>query len=432
MRLFVFISFLLCFIANLSGAIHNIVIADSLTRMPLPYASIFDCSGNFIGVSNSKGKTPYISQSDLPVMVRYMGYKETAVDNLSSDTIFLQENYFELPELVVATRQNRILHILGYVREYSTLTTYTDTVFLFREKMVDFMLPQEKKSKFKGWSRPRILTSKSYYRFTNTNGLDSVSDECQHHFSWSDWVGIAPEMEIPDVLKSKESGIDTLYGKYAASEIWKKGYDKIVVDINVLADTVGRKWVPNLSGFFHNDLEFESFRLHLSYDNPDGNHLFPSDLNGYSFNIESTGRGRSLFRFTHPNELFYVTTYAEVYLMEKEYITLKEAKKWEKHDFASDEIGIYEATEAPGLQPQILSLMDRVNKIDRDEIILAYKYDPRFKYERKANHNFEFGNRVLNLIKGMTGISAIKSHRNREKNWKRFRNDWMERKKSDP
>ncbi|MDE6805737.1 MAG: hypothetical protein K2J05_02910, partial [Muribaculaceae bacterium] len=42
-----------------------------------------------------------------------------------------------LPEFVVESNENKYLHVLAYVREYSTLSTYTDTIFMFREKMVD-------------------------------------------------------------------------------------------------------------------------------------------------------------------------------------------------------------------------------------------------------------------------------------------------------
>lgn len=71
--------------------------------------------------------------------------------------------------------------MLAYVREYSTLSTYSDTVTLFREKMVDFMIVPDRKMKFRGWTSPRLLTSRSYYRFTDGEGLDSVSDRFNNH-----------------------------------------------------------------------------------------------------------------------------------------------------------------------------------------------------------------------------------------------------------
>ena len=63
----------------------------------------------------------------------------------------------ELPEFTVYPLDRPVLHITGYVRENSMLTTMRDTVFLFREKLVDFMLPGLKAGKFRGWSRPFLL-----------------------------------------------------------------------------------------------------------------------------------------------------------------------------------------------------------------------------------------------------------------------------------
>ena len=166
----------------------------------------------------------------------------------------------QLPEVVVESPRHRILHILAYVRECSTLSTCTDTVFLFREKMVDYMLPSKGVS-FKGWSRPRILKSRSFYRFTDAGGLDSVSDNCNHHFSWSDWMGIAPSAELACCLRDVECGMDTVRGKYSPSETWTRNEGRVAVDVNVLADREARRWVPGLSAFFGSGLDFESFRV---------------------------------------------------------------------------------------------------------------------------------------------------------------------------
>ena len=87
-----------------------------------------------------------------------------------------------LPEFVYTPGEPRALHILAFVRDSSSLTTYTNTVILFREKWVDFMLPERPTKKISQWRRPRVLTTKSYYRFKDYGGLDSVSDKCSHHF----------------------------------------------------------------------------------------------------------------------------------------------------------------------------------------------------------------------------------------------------------
>ncbi len=406
---------------------YNIVIADSTTHIPLPNASIYDKNGVAIGLSNNKGVLPKLSKNSYPITVRYLGFHEKKVIGECTDTIFLSENVSELPEVVVESRKNRVLHIMAYVREYSTLTTYTDTVFLFREKNVDYMFPTDGKTKFKGWSTPRILTCRSYYRFTDENGLDSVSDASHYHFSWSDWMGLEPKVSLPTKLRNTKTATDILYGKYTPTEIWDRSNDRLMIEIDVLSDTTSRKWVPNLSGFFRKGLDFEKFKVKYNYNNIVDDTVSVLDLTAYSFDIESRGRGHEMFRFNKLYEPFFVSTTAEVYVLDQELISVKEAKKWDKRDFYIDEIGIYEPMGAPELPPKILSLIDRVNRINKDSIRLDFQPDHRMISNNSGRKNFKIGRRALFLLKQVTGVTLYKSHKNFNKNWDSFRKGQIKR-----
>lgn len=401
----------------------EVIIVDSATNVALPNASIYDKDGTPVGLSNSKGVIPKIARSRYPITVRYLGFNDKSVMYGSNDTVFLSESVSELPEMIVESSRHRVLHILAYVREYSTLSTYTDTIFLFREKMVDYMLPSDNKVKFDGWSSPRVLTCKSYYRFTNNNGLDSVSDTSQHHFTWSDWIAIPPEVSMPMRIKSSQISADTLFGKYNPTEIWRRNNDRIRIDIDVLADTISRKWVPKLAYFFRRGLDYNKFKVSFNYDNIEGNSLSGFDLDGYSFSIESKGRGREMFRFNKINEPFFVSTNAEVYILDKEHITVKEAKKWEKRDFDVDEIGIYEPMDAPQLSAAILDLVERVDLLDKHKIRLDFMPDHRLMGSNSGRRNLRIGRRALLLLKQATGITFFKSHKNFNNNWAKFRKE---------
>lgn len=401
----------------------EVIVVDSATNVALPNASIYDKDGTPVGLSNSKGVIPKIARSRYPITVRYLGFNDKSVMYGSNDTVFLSESVSELPEMIVESSRHRVLHILAYVREYSTLSTYTDTIFLFREKMVDYMLPSDNKVKFDGWSSPRVLTCKSYYRFTNNNGLDSVSDTSQHHFTWSDWIAIPPEVSMPMRIKSSRISADTLFGKYNPTEIWRRNNDRIRIDIDVLADTISRKWVPKLAYFFRRGLDYNKFKVSFNYDNIEGNSLSGFDLDGYSFSIESKGRGREMFRFNKINEPFFVSTNAEVYILDKEHITVKEAKKWEKRDFDVDEIGIYEPMDAPQLSAAILDLVERVDLLDKHKIRLDFIPDHRLMGSNSGRRNLRIGRRALLLLKQATGITFFKSHKNFNNNWAKFRKE---------
>lgn len=408
----------------------NFVVADSTTRTPLPSVSVFDKNGTAIGCTDTRGLLPHIAADSYPITLRLLGFKEMAIDSIPSDTIFIVENATELPEVVVSSKQHKVLHLLGYVREYSTLTTYTDTVFLFREKMVDYMLTPDKKVKFNGWQSPRVLKCRSYYHFTNSTGLDSVSGEGEHHFSWSDWIGIEESPRMISGVRHAEIAADTIMGKYSPTEIWDRRDYKLTVEINVLADTTGRRWVPNMSGFFRNNLDFEIFKVRFNYDNVVGDTIHPTDLTGYSFSIESNGRGREMFRFNRLDQPFFVSTYCEVYILDKEYITIKEAKKWANRSLNLDEVEIFEPTDAPELQSHILALVERVENINKDEVRLNFVPDQRMVRKYPPRNNFSIGSRALSLLKGLTGITSFKSNRNLNDNWDTFRKKQLNRNNS--
>lgn len=351
-----------------------------------------------------------------------MGFHERTIPYESCDTIFLTENISELPEVVVESRQKRMLHILAYVREYSTLTSYTDTITMFREKMVDFMLPAGIETHFKGWRYPRVLNARSYYRFTNAYGLDSVSDRCNHYYSWSDWIGMIPAARIPPNIYTPENSTDTIFGKYSPAEIWNKKSDRLSIDINVLVDTTSRKWVPNISHFFEkDDIDFEQFMLKINYDNIVSGIADPIDITGYSYNIESRGRGRGMFQFNRHDQPFFVATYAEVYILDKEFVSVKEAKKWYSRNFSTDDVEILEPAEAPELHPSILAIIDRVNNIDADQVRLKIKSDKRLMNRNVRKSNSGIGHRALYLLKQLTGITYYKSHKNFKRRWNEFR-----------
>lgn len=415
----------LCHAADVYAENSPAIITDSITGTPLPGASVFDRSGRLVGYSRRNGAMPWLSSSDYPVTVRYMGYFEKVVKEETESNILMTERPLALPEVVVESRNHKLLHILAYVREYSTLSTYTDTVFLFREKTVDYMLVPDGSVRFKGWTLPRVLASRSYYRFTNDRGLDSVSDRCNQHFSWADWVGILPESVMPQPLLVEDEATDTVRGRYSATEMWHRRGDRVSLEVDVLADTTSRKWVRDLSVFFRKGIDFERFRVKFDYGDVVGDRILPVDLAGYSFNIESNGRGHDMFMFNRKDQPFYVSTYGEVYVVDKEYITKKEASKWENMGRNTGLIGIYESPEAPMLQPAVADLIARVDNVDHNEIRLGLAPDRKLVGLPLVRLNF--GQQALKRIKGLLGIDHINGRRKRNKEWRDFRRDQYRR-----
>ena len=230
-------------------------------------------------------------------------------------------------------------------------------------------------------------------------------------------MGLPPVIDMPAGVADLECGTDTLRGKYSPYEIWVKNGSKMAVDVNVLADAASGRWVPGLSVFFRHNLDFEKFKIKYVYDNASGRSVSPLDLGGYSYNIESNGRGHSMFFFNRRDEPFFVSTYAEVYILDKEYIPVKEAKKWEKRRFDIDAVGIMEAADAPELPASVLALIDRVNNLDRDKVRIDIIPDHRLVSKKDSRKNFRIGHRALAVLKQLTGITQYKTRRNLNKHW---------------
>ena len=329
-----------------------------------------------------------------------------------------------MPEVLVRSHKDKVLHILAYVREESSLTTYTDTIFLFREKMVDFMVPGAQKKKFQGWTKPRVLSSESYYRFTNNHGLDSVSNTCNYHFSWSDWMRLPALANLPAGWQEESVATDTVTGRYGVAEIWNKNDGRVKIDVDVTADTLARRWVADFKGFFRNNIDFDKFDLHLDYDNVMGDCLLPSDLESYSYNIESYGRGHTMFGFNHWKQPYFVSTNATVYIVDREFITAKEALKRQRYRLPDDNAFVYRSPEAPELEASIQALISRVNDIDQVSVRINDVPDIRLSAAKFNTHiKPKPGEIILQVLKSITGIDQMQRDREtyKENNrWKRY------------
>jgi hypothetical protein len=209
-------------------------------------------------------------------------------------------------------------------------------------------------------------------------------------------------------------------GKYSPTEVWVKNGNHVMIDVDVLANTSSRKWVPNLAIFFKGNVDFDRFKIKFNYDDVIDNYVSPINLTGYSYNIESNGRGRDMILFHRKETPFSVSTYAEVYFIDKEYITVKEARKWESNSFDNDNIEIFKPDELSELSPAILALIDRVDNINVDRVRLGLPINQNLAGLNNSNRNYKFGYRFLNLLKTLTGISQIRSNRKDKQKWNNF------------
>ncbi|MDE6337315.1 MAG: hypothetical protein K2L34_12170, partial [Muribaculaceae bacterium] len=225
----------------------------------------------------------------------------------------------------------------------------------------------------------RVIAANSYYHFTNNSGLDSVSDRYYQSFSWADWVSIINGLPLPQQIAQNPISTDTIRSSSGISQIWQRNDDDLTVKVDVLADTLNcTKWIPDIKLFFETNTLFEDIKVEYSFTDLITDRLYAQDIDRIKVDIKSEGRGKNMFRFNRRDESFLVSTTTEVYMYDKNYVTVKEAKKWE-HDLARvlDEYDLQYPLNLSPLSSDIKDLMARVDAIDHNPIRLATFIDPR-------------------------------------------------------
>ena len=353
-------------------------VVDADSGLPITSFSVFDKNGKLISSGKEEGLMPDIYRGAYPLTLRSLGYADVKVSSPADTLISMSRTVINLPELNVSTKYRPILHLTGYIREISTMASSVDTLMLYREKWVDFMIPSGKEKRYKGWSFPRILKSKSFYKMTDAFGHDSVSDRSDHHFSWSDWISLPRRVNFPSRIAGSRLGTDTLMGRYSPSEIWRKDTLGVIVSVDVLADTIKREWTPRLTGPIWKDFEFDRMVFEYGFSDTDTFAVKPQNIDHMSCYVESMGRGHNMFRFHRRDDNIYVTTYIDLTITDREYITVKEAKRKEKNPLAAieDAMLIFQSEKMPR-DSIINDLIARVNSIDHDSRRLGMEIDTR-------------------------------------------------------
>ncbi|MDE5869950.1 MAG: hypothetical protein K2H18_06930, partial [Muribaculaceae bacterium] len=108
-------------------------------------------------------------------------------------------------------------------------------------------------------------------------------------------------------------------------------------------------------------------------------------------------------------------------IIDREYVTAGEARRWKNHDYSGEEVELFEPAEAPPLDPYLLSLISRVEKIDKGEVRVALPPDERLGCGKLKNDNYNLGKRALFMLKELTGITLFKSRKNAKTQWSKFK-----------
>lgn len=338
------------------------VVTDSSGER-LPKASVFGNNGNVVGVCDENGVMPELAPSLYPLTVRYVGFEPATVLLTSDSVVVMSPASYDLPELVIDNESRSVLHLVGYMREYNTMTSTADTNLTYSEKVVDFMIPRKKVKKFKGWSSPRTLARRDYVLFTNKAGLDSVSSEVDDTFSWSNFVNLVTgELTVPDSLINGTVRSVTKDGKYSPKMSWRKTGDDYTLEIDALADHKDHIYSPNVLKFFGLSTDFSKLETDYMFTELSGNKISAENVMRATFGIEALCRGKLMKLATGSKEPFNLNSYYEFYVTQREYLTPEEARELKDNPPRYDRKTIAAPEGVASPDPAIMRLIERVEK----------------------------------------------------------------------
>ncbi len=337
---------------------------DASTNAPLPLASITDRSGNVVGMTDKLGVIPELQKGRYPITFNYMGYASLQIQKPAEDDVKMIQRDYELPEIVIIPGSRPLLHLTGYMREITSVLSSSDSVTLFKESVVDFLVPVEK-TKVKGWNKARELASKTYVRMSNSSGLDSVSTNHEYEFIlWGNRKGLIPSAaKIPDKIKGTDVACDTIMGKYYPKIIWLKNGDVIRWYGDALANEKNHITTPWALKLFGLTTDVTEISENYVFDTPDGGFIRPTDLRQVSVTIDMLAKGKLFKKTFDSSSPVNVRTYMELYLTDREFLSEEEGKSLKKEIPIIESSDILAPTNANPLHPAIIRTVERVNSL---------------------------------------------------------------------
>lgn len=339
-------------------------LVDADTKAPLPLASITDRSGNVVGMTDKSGVIPDLQKDRYPITFNYMGYASLQILKPAEDDVNMIQQDYELPEIVVIPGSRPLLHLTGYMREITSVLSSSDSVTIFKESVVDFLVPVEK-TKVKGWNKARELASKTYVRMSNASGLDSISTNHEYEFMlWGNRKSLIPSgAKIPAKIKGTDVACDTIMGKYYPKIIWWKNGDITRWYGDALANEKNHVTTPWALKLFGLTTDVSEISENYVFDTPDGNVIRPTDLRQVSVTINMLAKGKLFKMALDSSSPINVRTYMELYLTDREFLSEEEGKKLKKEVPVIKPSDILAPANANPLHQAIIRTVERVNSL---------------------------------------------------------------------
>jgi hypothetical protein len=337
-------------------------VIDATDQFPISAASIFDYTGNLIGLTDIDGDLPKISESSYPITLHCIGYEQLVIDSPQNKIWEMTPTSYELPEIEIVPVERNVLKQSFYIREYLSVNNDADTLILFMEHMAVRYIPTTKDAKFGGHSSLHVLNTRCYTQI-KINDVDSISvgkdplfpsllDLCDLEESKIDATKSFAGQTGPNLLYQKED-------KSGMSVIHKQNDQTFTAIIDLLAEKKNHRSTPFLFKLIGATMDLTQFFTTQTYRANDEHIYLPQDVLEASFVLEADGRGKWIKWLIRSKTPVKFRSMIEIFLVDSEYYTKEEAKK--EHKDKDVGLGFKIPSTIPPLSPAIQELVKRAN-----------------------------------------------------------------------
>jgi len=304
----------------------SITLVDETDLSPIAGATVISDNGLIVGQTDIKGKIS-VAKTDFPLAIRCLGFEAKTV-SAHADVIKMTPATFMLGEVVVTPVDRPILRVLTYSREYCAGTFGTDTLQVYHENMLEYMLADKKVKGFEKFHQLGYPKNSRTYGRIISEGRDSLigPDDTAPAIGQFIMSMRFKDMEVTEAIKNGAS-TDTVRGKHTPKFIYKSTPDMLTIEHDILADKKNQRWSPwqlKLLGMTTDILKARWTRAFR----PNKEGIYGNDDMIYGTgNLHVIARGKVIKWVTGAKGAVELDCYIEQYPVVVEYLSVEEYKE---------------------------------------------------------------------------------------------------------
>ena len=335
-------------------------VVDATDKLPVSTASIFDATGNVVGLTWDDGDFSKIPDAAYPLTIRCMGYEPLVIERPEDKSWEMMPVYQDMGEVVVIPVRRNILKQKFYVRQYFSMSNPSDTVTFFIEYMANRLVRSSREDKFGGNSSLRIRATRCYGRY-NVDDRDSCVVNPETPFpSFLNLLHLDDEqITVPKsfIQTGDKPKIYEKPGKSGMKLVLKQNAQSFVAIMDMLAEDKDHTYSPWALKALGCTMDFNQLYKTEVYRANDTGVYLPKDLTQASFVMEAEGRGKFIRMALNSDKPVDVFMMIEIFLVENDFLSKEEAKAEYKDKSTDAKFEI--PTFVPPLDAATLQLVER-------------------------------------------------------------------------